>query len=148
METKKMKWGNPLVEVQQFTPQEFVAVCLSKDDTCKDGCVYGWAFKMTQTNGTPTIQYTTNPNGGATDDSWVMLAPEGQTSGFTLSELFDGTTPQFSGYVLVDINNDSKLSAGDYITWSGANFYINSSSSSATGYAHPSVTTYTASGHS
>ena len=145
-----MKWGNPLVEVQQFTPQEFVAVCLTSigELECPEGqeCVRGWEFSKNDTQGTPSPLYTTDRGRG----SYVMLAPSGFYG--TIGELFneeDGqVTSPHEGYTYYDTDNDGKVEAGEYIGWGGAKFMLVNPDEFGMLYKNPAPTTYTQSGHS
>lgn len=146
MNKMKRDWGAPRTEIQRFAPQEFVAVCLEKNPACTNGCVYGWTFNKSQTQGTPSEKYETTIDDD--NDSWVMLAPEGFAANNTLHELFDGTSALYTGWTLIDSDRNNKISAGDYIQWSGANFYVNKSNKTSYGFADPSVTIYSSSNHS
>jgi len=140
MESMKRKWGNPMIDVQQFVPQEFVAICLEKDDSCTEGCIYGWSFNKDLVSSTPSPTYTTSIM--KDNDSYVMLAPTGVEAGSKLAILFNGTESNYTGWTLLDNDTSNGLSAGDRISWGGATFYVESSDKTSTGYAEPSVSTY------
>lgn len=147
----KENWICPDVQVQQFAPQEFVAVCLTNigDLTCPEGeeCVRGWEFSKNDTQGIPSPTYTTDRGHG----SYVMLSPDGfqGTIGGLFQEEENGTiTNLYTGYVYNDADGDGKVEAGEYITWGGALFKLINPDQPGMLYKNPAPTTYTQSGHS
>ena len=108
METEKMIWGNPEMDVQQFTPQEFVAVCEDKDKwgaTCvtmgsgKRGYIF---FDENENNEPDDKLYDRNEHGGC-GETHYFYAPE---------------RPSFNAFVLPD----NKLGGH------GINYYTTTSS--------------------
>ncbi len=154
METMRMKWGNPLVEVQQFTPQEFCAGCTQSVviiDTAQPG--YTWSWKMRGVSPTGLVV--------AADDSQSCLVPAptnityiheifgvvaGSTYNLPGTSTKNGnyyTSTEHPSYVLYDSDGNGRIDAGDYlqVTIEGTT-YNAMLNGSETAYSNPSAKFY------
>lgn len=156
METMRMKWGNPLVEVQQFTPQEFVAVCYEQVDAsalAPGEYKLGWCIReATGSN----LEAAVASDGERT--GYFLQAPYGFEAGQEITALIAETTPQTGQFVqchnypdyawLDSYHQDGigRLTKGDQIKLNGNTFTLDGSSYSVV--AHPSSAIFRVTGHS
>lgn len=154
METKRMEWGNPLVDVQEFTPQEYCAQCTQSVviiDTAQPG--YTWSWKMRDVTPSGLVV--------SADDSHSCLVPA-PTDITYIHQIFgvaDGSTYNLPGtsnkngnyytsvehpsYVLYDSDGNGRIDAGDYlqVTIEGTT-YSAVLNGNETAYSNPSAKYY------
>lgn len=156
METMKMKWGNPMIEIQQFAPQEFVAVCYQQVSNLPPGDYrIGWCIR--DATGT-SLEAAVAEDGVRT--GYFLQAPSGFEAGKNIQDLVVETTnsagntvtcthyPEYQWFDSQQSGNagSGSLTKGDQIIYNGNHFTLDGSSYSA--LATPSSAIFTVSGHS
>ena len=113
METEKMIWGNPEMDVQQFTPQEFVAVCEDRD-------TWGATCVTMQSHNRGYIFYDHDMD-GVVDPDDLRADGHSEHGGCGRTHYFHSTTrPSFNGWVLSESTlTANNLSIDDVATHSG-----------------------------
>lgn len=156
MKTMKENWICPDVQVQQFAPQEFVAVCMEQETTLPAGDYkLGWCIR--DATGSNLIYAQADEH----RDGWFLEAPYGYVAGQPLSDITDGITSNpgsfvetnYVNYLWLDLNNGGRgyLSAGDQIRLTTSNGDVQTftvTGNSVTVLAEPKAAYFSVTNHS
>lgn len=154
METMKMKWGNPMIDVQQFNAQEYCAQCTQSVviiDTAQPG--YTWSWKMRDVTPKGLVVSADDSNSclvpAPTDITYIHQifgVADGSTYNLPGTSIKNGnyyTSSEHPSYVLYDQDGNGRIDAGDYlqVTIEGTtyNAVLNGNE---TAYSNPSAKYY------